>query len=65
MRKITHYTVVAATYDVNLERAVLHNRLESQVNEKIQQGWQPFGALVGVRGEGNVIFTQPMVRYAE
>ena len=63
MQKIKQYTVAAAVYADNLENAVLNNRLERQVNEHIEAGWQPYGPLIGTRREGSAIFAQPMLRY--
>jgi hypothetical protein len=65
VKTIEEYTVLATVYDVNLNHAVEHTRLEAQVNAKIAEGWQPYGDLIGVRGERSVIFAQPMVRYSE
>ena len=65
MQKITAYKVVAAVYGENLEDAVKNNRLERQVSEQLEFGWQPHGNLSATRREGAIIFAQPMVKYAE
>ncbi len=65
MQRITQYRVVAAVYGENLDDAALNNKLERQVNEFIEQGWQPYGNLSGTRREGAIIFAQPMVKYAD
>ena len=55
--KIVDYILVSSIYRPNIEK---------DVNEKIKDGWQPFGILIlGLDDHGAKTYTQPMVKYEE
>lgn len=56
MPHITHYKCVSAA---ELEK------LQTDVETEIHNGWQPYGFLAAIGGGEDVSFVQPMVRYAE
>ena len=55
--KIVEYYLISSVYRDNIVK---------RVNEKIEDGWQPFGVLIlGIDDRGDKTYTQPMVKYNE
>ena len=62
MSRIAEYKVLSTFY-ASSNTDGQHDRLSKQVNDHIEAGWQPFGALsLAVAGDV-VVVTQPIVRY--
>ena len=57
MNKIEKYDVVSSIYLDNITK---------RLNEKISEGWQPFGHLIlGITHTGEKTYSQPIVKYVE
>ena len=55
--EIVEYDLVSSIYRPNIVK---------DVNERIKDGWQPFGVLIlGIDDHGAKTYTQPMVKYNE